>query len=49
MVKRKPEPLPPGTYTVEFVRMRKVRNKPLMRFHYRVKETGNMISQVMKL
>lgn len=27
-------PLPPGEYRVEFVRMRKIRNKPYYRMHY---------------
>ena len=33
---KKPEPLPPGTYTMTVDRIRKVRNKPALRVHMRV-------------
>lgn len=45
---KKPEPLPPGHYTVTIDRTRKVRNKDQLRVHMTVLEDGRKISMILK-
>lgn len=41
--------LPPGNYSMVVTRIRKVRNKPYYRVHYKCLENGRAYSQVIKL
>lgn len=45
--KQKLEPLPPGAYSMTIERVRKVRNKPYYRIHYRMSD-GTRTTGIMR-
>lgn len=45
--KQKPAPPPPGNYSMTIERVRKVRNKPYYRIHYRMSD-GSAATGIMR-